>query len=175
MRKTYHKQKGFTLIELLVVVLIIGILVAVALPQYQKAVYKSRYAALKPLVYTLIEAEKIHLLEFGQYTTNFADLAIECHDTNEGRKPTNCYLPNDQFCMLFINSGDKPGVFCENTSINMRYQVMLPSSSQDESQRCVVTGDFANTNTLQTIICKAETGKTKADTFAKDKYATYAY
>ncbi len=49
-------KQGFTLIELLVVVLIIGILASVALPQYEKAVEKSRVAGVWTMLSTLVKA-----------------------------------------------------------------------------------------------------------------------
>ncbi len=57
------KCNGFTLIELLVVVLIIGILAAVALPQYRKAVWKSRLAEAATVSRALIEGMELYKLE----------------------------------------------------------------------------------------------------------------
>lgn len=71
-----YQKHGFTLIELLVVVLIIGILASIALPQYEKAVKKSKMANAVAVVKAFADAEELYYLANGKYTPSMEDLDI---------------------------------------------------------------------------------------------------
>ena len=68
---------AFTLIELLVVVLIVGILAAIAVPQYQIAVWKSRLTAILPLMNALKDSQERYFLEHGKYASVLTDLDMQ--------------------------------------------------------------------------------------------------
>ncbi len=90
-------KKGFTLIELLVVVLIIGILSAIALPQYQRAVLKSRAAEGLLQGKTLLEAMKLYYLANGEYTKNLEELDVQM--------PEGWVCPTSSYCQYTIGQG----------------------------------------------------------------------
>ena len=87
-------KKGFTLIELLVVVLIVGILAAIAYPQYERTIEKARFTEGITLLRTIGEANRAYYLANGQYATHIGDLDI---DVGKQVSPGNIYYDTNWF------------------------------------------------------------------------------
>lgn len=112
-RVVYRNDSGFTLIELLVVVLIIGILSAVALPQYRLAVAKSRLAGLVSLGRSLQNSQRLYYLANGHFTTKFDELDVTCEALED--RAHICVMPSGvrvQISGHYIQASDArvPGV-----------------------------------------------------------------
>ncbi len=67
----YRSRKGFTLIELLIVVAIIGILAAIAVPNFLNAQVRAKIARCKSDLKALGTAEEMYYMDHNRYTYPF--------------------------------------------------------------------------------------------------------
>ncbi len=166
---TYKNCSAFTLIELLVVVLIIGILAAVAVPQYKIAVVKSRVASILPIVATLQKAEAAYYLANGDHTFLIQELDVDvpCIEVLEIDTGNPFWKCGNDFLVQVSETGAYAS-YCpthndsvegckENRDLQIAFNHLYTSSKG--SRHCLVRND----SSLGEAVCKT-LGKKKLST-----------
>lgn len=77
MKVSIRDAKGFSLVELMVVVAIIGILAAIAVPNFQRFTAKSKQSEAKSSLSALYSAERAFQAEWGSYYGDFRNVGYQ--------------------------------------------------------------------------------------------------
>ena len=154
-------KKGFTLLELLVVVVIIGILAAIALPQYKLAVDKAEFAKYQSMVSSLRDAYDEYVMLHGKGTKNFEDLSFTIPDSFSVVRNDyygKCVEGNDMWCCMrqhyqWSGSSWDGQIYCgkkdeDFSIIYLEYLYTYAGEQTDRTGKCVAEKNNTRANRL---------------------------
>ena len=147
----FTKHAGFTLIELLVVVLIIGILAAIVVPQYQTAVTKAKAVKVISLMSQINRSQELYYMNNALYAEDpreldftfpagaeldsdgrwvYKDFSCKlCVDKSNGKCiAMNCLLSNGRgslsFVLYYYNSPHSNKFFCSAPIVGTNAEII---------------------------------------------------
>ena len=143
-------KKAFTLIEILVVVLIIGILAAIAVPQYQTAVDKSRFANLQYTAKSIQSAYENAKLLTGEYPNSFDKMDISFPEHQKSYwNGYQCVKFKDSHCCFgpYVKNHHEAQIICATQEGIYAYSILYGSNRR--------------------VVCAAEKNNTRAENLCK--------
>ena len=140
-----NTKAAFTLIELLVVVLIIGILAAVAVPQYQLAVTKSRLTQAWIGVRAIENAQQAFFLANGNYTSDLTTLDVEIPGEVTAKNCSTNDTKTKTWCHIFVTNSLCFELVLENGSV-VRRECMVKKTDTLGNKACQTYGTLSHSS-----------------------------